>query len=148
MGYKYDWGYDSNGYPKLNSISMSRFLDSNNTVPSADTDWFDETTRTGVIQQYNVSVSNGSEKGSSFFSLGYYKNLGVIKDTDFERFSARMNSDYNLIGKVLTVGEHFTLNRTSEVQAQKVSCKMYYSLILLYRFMILTVIMRTCRWLS
>ena len=117
LGYKYNWGYDSNGYPKLNGISMSRFLDSDNTVPSADTDWFDETTRTGIIQQYNVSVSNGSEKGSSFFSLGYYKNLGIIKDTDFERFSARMNSDYNLIGKVLTIGEHFTLNRTSEVQA-------------------------------
>ena len=78
LGYKYDWGYDSNGNPQLNGISMSRFLDSNNTVPSADTDWFDETTRTGVIQQYNVSVSNGSEKGTSFFSLGYYKNLGII----------------------------------------------------------------------
>ena len=81
------------------------------------TDWFDETTRTGIIQQYNVSVSNGSEKGSSFFSLGYYKNIGIIKDSDFERFSARINSDYNLIGKFLTIGEHFTLNRTSEVQA-------------------------------
>lgn len=117
LGYKYDWGYDANGYPQLNGISMSRFLDSSHQTPSADTDWFDETTRTGVIQQYNVSVSDGSEKGSSFFSLGYYKNLGIIKQTDFERFSARMNTEYNLIGKVLTIGEHFTLNRTSEVQA-------------------------------
>lgn len=117
LGYKYNWGYDTNGYPQLNGISMSRFLDSANTTPAADTDWFDETTRTGIIQQYNVSVSNGSEKGSSFFSLGYYKNLGIIKDSDFERISARMNSDYNLIGKFLTVGQHFTVNRTSEVQA-------------------------------
>ena len=117
LGYKYNWGYDTNGYPQLNGISMSRFLDSANTTPAADTDWFDETTRTGIIQQYNVSVSNGSEKGSSFFSLGYYKNLGIIKDSDFERISARMNSDYNLRGKFLTVGQHFTVNRTSEVQA-------------------------------
>lgn len=117
LGYKYNWGYNADGYPQLNSISMSKYLDSGNTVPAADTDWFDETTRTGFIQQYNVSVSNGSEKGSSFFSLGYYKNLGIIKNTDFERFSARMNTEYNLIGKMLTVGEHFTLNRTSEVQA-------------------------------
>lgn len=117
LGYKYNWGYDINGYPKLNNISMSKYLDSNNTVPASDTDWFDKTTRTGVIQQYNVAVSNGSEKGSSFFSLGYYKNLGIIKTTDFERFSARINTNYNLIGKALTVGEHFTLNRTSEVQA-------------------------------
>lgn len=117
LGYKYNWGYDTNGYPNLNNISMSKYLDSNNTVPASDTDWFDKTTRTGVIQQYNVAVSNGSEKSSSFFSLGYYKNLGIIKTTDFERFSARINTNYNLIGKALTVGEHFTLNRTSEVQA-------------------------------
>ena len=50
LGYKYDWGFDSNGYPRLNGISMSRFLDSNNTVPSADTDWFDETGASYTIQ--------------------------------------------------------------------------------------------------
>ncbi len=117
LGYRFNWGYDANGNPKLNSISMSKYLDSANTIPAGDTDWFDEVTRTGLTQQYNLSVSNGSEKGSSFFSIGYYKNAGIIKTTDFERFSARMNSDYNLIGKLLTVGEHFTVNRTSEVQS-------------------------------
>ena len=117
LGYLYDWNYGTNGYPQLNGISMRKYLDAAGTVPAADTDWFDRTTRTGIIQQYNVSVSNGSEKGSSFFSLGYYKNLGIIKDTDFDRISARMNADYKLIDNLLTVGEHFTVNRTSEVQA-------------------------------
>ena len=117
LGYRYQWGYDANGYPVLNGIKMNKYLDAASTTPAADTDWFDQTTRTGVIQQYNVAVSNGTEKGSSYFSLGYYKNLGIIKTSDFERFSARMNSDYKLIGNVLTVGENFTLNRTSEVQA-------------------------------
>ena len=118
LGYRYDWGYNDQGTPVLNGISMKKYLDDAGTTPAADTDWFDETTRTGVIQQYNVSVSNGSDKGSSFFSLGYYKNLGIIKTSDFNRFSARMNTEYKLLkNKMLTVGEHFTLNRTSEVQA-------------------------------
>ena len=118
LGYRYDWGYNAQGIPVLNGISMKKYLDDAGTTPAADTDWFDETTRTGVIQQYNVSVSNGSDKGSSFFSLGYYKNLGIIKTSDFNRFSARMNTEYKLLkNKMLTVGEHFTLNRTSEVQA-------------------------------
>lgn len=117
LGYKFDWGYNGQGYPILNGVSMSKYLDDAATVPASDTDWFDETTRTGVVQQYNVAVSNGSQKGSSYFSLGYYKNLGIIKSTDFERFSARINTDYKLIGDKLTIGEHFTLNRTSEVQA-------------------------------
>lgn len=118
LGYRYNWGYNSQGTPVLNGISMKKYLDDAGTTPAADTDWFDETTRTGVIQQYNVSVSNGSDKGNSFFSLGYYKNLGIIKTSDFNRFSARMNTEYKLLkNKMLTVGEHFTLNRTSEVQA-------------------------------
>ena len=118
LGYHYDWGYNAQGNLVLNGISMKKYLDDAGTTPAADTDWFDETTRTGVIQQYNVSVSNGSDKGSSFFSLGYYKNLGIIKTSDFNRLSARMNTEYKLLkNNALTVGEHFTLNRTSEVQA-------------------------------
>ena len=57
----------------------------------------------------------------AYFSLGYYKNKGLIKQSDFDRFSARINSDYKLFKlkdrDIITVGEHFTLNRTSEVQA-------------------------------
>ena len=117
LGYRYDWGYDANGYPVLNSVSMSKYLDAANTVPTSDTDWFDETTRTGIIQNYNLSASHGTDKGSSFFSIGYYKNIGIIKSSDFDRFSARMNTEYKIIGDILTLGEHFTVNRTSEVQA-------------------------------
>ena len=117
LGYHYDWGYNALGQPILNGISMKKYLDDAGTTPAADTDWYDQTTRTGVIQNYNVSVSNGSQKGSSYFSLGYYKNMGIIKTSDFERFSARFNTEYKLINDKLTIGEHFTLNRTSEVSA-------------------------------
>ena len=121
LGYKFDWGYNQQGIPTLNHITMSKYLDAAGTTPAADTDWFDETTRTGLIHQYNVSLSNGSERGMSFFSLGYYKNKGIIKDSDFERFSARVNSDYKLVKvgdrNIVTIGESFTLNRTSEVAA-------------------------------
>ncbi|MBR3092783.1 MAG: TonB-dependent receptor [Bacteroidaceae bacterium] len=121
LGYHYDWTYNQQGIPLLNGITMNKYLDAAGTTPAADTDWFDETTRTGVVQQYNVSLSNGSERGSSFFSLGYYKNKGIIKQSDFERFSARMNSDYKLLKvgekNIITVGEDFTVNRTNELQA-------------------------------
>ena len=121
LGYKYDWTYNAQGVPVLNGLTMNKYLDVAGTTPAADTDWFDQTTRNGVAQQYNVSISNGSERGTSFFSLGYYDNKGIIKHSDFKRYSARMNSDYKLLKigdlNVLTIGEHFTINRTSEVQA-------------------------------
>ena len=121
LGYIYDWGYDANGVPALHNVRMNKYLDAAGTTPASDTDWFKETTRTGLIQQYNLSLSNGSERGNSFFSLGYYKNDGIIKHSDFERLSARMNSEYKLLKiddkNIITIGEHFTLNRTTEVQA-------------------------------
>ncbi len=121
LGYHYDWSYDANGVPMLNGITMSKYLDPAGITPAADTDWFKETTRTGLVQQYNVSLSQGTENGTSFFSLGYYKNDGIIKKSDFQRLSARMNSTYKLLNvgdrKIVTVGEHFTVNRTNELQA-------------------------------
>ena len=106
VGYNYDW--------------TNMFLDENGTVRAGDTDWFDEVTRTGVVQQYNLSVSNGSEKGNSFFSVGYYDNQGTIKDSWFKRLSARANSDYKLFDGKLTIGENFTLNRNKGVDAPDV----------------------------
>ena len=121
LGYNYDWSYNAQGTPILNGITMNKYLDPAGTTPAADTDWFKETTRTGLIQQYNVSLSSGSEKSSSFFSIGYYGNKGIIKQSDFNRISARINTEYKLLKikdlDVITVGEHFTLNRTSEVAA-------------------------------
>ena len=121
LGYNYDWSYNAQGVPVLNGITMSKFLDPAGKTPAADTDWFKETTRTGLVQQYNVSLSQGTENGTSFFSLGYYKNDGIIKKSDFQRLSARMNSTYKLLNvgdrKIITVGEHFTVNRTNELQA-------------------------------
>jgi TonB-linked SusC/RagA family outer membrane protein len=121
LGYHYDWGYNAQGNPVLNKITMNKFLDAAGKTPAGDTDWFDETTRTGIIQQYNVSLSSGSERGSAFFSAGYYKNKGIIKESDFERFSGRINTEYKLMKtgerNIITVGEHFTFNRTSEVEA-------------------------------
>ena len=121
LGYYYDWSYDINGVPMLNNITMNKYLDPAGKTPAADTDWFKETTRTGLVQQYNLSLSQGTENGTSFFSLGYYKNDGIIKKSDFQRLSARMNSTYKLLNvgdrKIVTVGEHFTVNRTNELQA-------------------------------
>ncbi len=121
LGYHYDWAYNAQGVPTLNSITMNKYLDAAGLTPAADTDWFKETTRTGLVQQYNVSLSQGTENGTSFFSLGYYKNDGIIKKSDFQRLSARMNTSYKLLNigdrKIVTVGEHFTVNRTNELQA-------------------------------
>ena len=118
IGYRFDWNYDAeSAMPVLNNMFLPKYLDADKTMYASDTDWFDEVSRTGIIQSYNLSVSNGTEKGKYFFSLGYFENEGTIKYSKFDRISARLNSDYKLLNGLLTVGENFTLNRTSEVQS-------------------------------
>ena len=117
VGYNFDWTYDKNGNPHLNGLTMNMFLDDNASVRSSDTDWFKEITRTGIVQQYNLSVSGGSEKSSTFLSVGYYDNKGTIKDSQFSRLSARANADYKLFDGKVVIGENFSVNRTKGTDA-------------------------------
>ena len=118
LGYLYDYSYDNNGYAILNGMSVPKYIDAKdgtNLMPSSDTDWFDEVTRTGILQSYNFSISNATDKSNTFFSLGYLDNQGTVKQTEFNRISARMNSFYKLLNDRVTIGENFTLNRTREL---------------------------------
>jgi len=120
IGYMYDYDYDTNGNAVLNGIKVPKYIDARdatNTMLSSNTDWFSEITKPGLAQSYNLSVSSGTEKSNSFFSLGYYDNQGTIKETNFNRISARMNSSYKLLGDLITIGENFTVNHTAELQA-------------------------------
>lgn len=117
IGYSFDWGYDANGHPQLNNVFLAKYVDNARTMLASDTDWFNEISKTGFIQSYNLSLSSATEKSSSFFSLGYFHNDGTLKHSNFNRLSARINTDYKLFDGKLVVGENFTLNRTSEVQA-------------------------------
>ncbi len=115
LGLFYDYSTNESGHSILNQVYFPEYLDAARTMKPANTNWFDEVTRTGIAQSYNLSVSNGTEKGNYYFSLGYYNNDGLVKNTDFNRVSARVNSDFKLWDGIITIGENLTLNRTSEV---------------------------------
>ncbi|MBD8489106.1 TonB-dependent receptor [Echinicola sp. CAU 1574] len=66
-------------------------------------DWQDEVTRQGITNIQQLSLSSGSENSSLYLSLGYYNQVGVQKDQDFERFTLNINGDISPT-KWLTVG--------------------------------------------
>ena len=90
------------------------FMNDRRTMPFSDTDWVDEISRTGITQNYDLSFSKATDKGSTLFSLGYKKATGVLKYTDFENFSARFNSSYKL-NSIVTVGENAQFSYTNNV---------------------------------
>ena len=93
------------------------FINAKRTMMLANTNWLDAISRTGFAQSYDAAVSTSSEKGTAFFSLGYKKNTGILKYTDFENLSARINTSYN-ISRVISVGENFTLTYTDQVNCE------------------------------
>ena len=58
------------------------------------TDWQDVITQIGFRQEYNLSLSHGSEDFTGFFSIGYLDQSGTVKNTSFERLSFRANMGY------------------------------------------------------
>ena len=90
------------------------YMNAKKTMPYSDTDWVDEIGRTGVTQNYDLSLSKANDRGSSLFSFGYKKALGVLKYTDFENFSARFNSSYK-INSIISVGENAQFSYSDNV---------------------------------
>jgi TonB-linked SusC/RagA family outer membrane protein len=55
------------------------------------TDWFNLLTRKGEINKHQISLSSGTEKSKIYASLGYMDHQGVIKLSDMQRLSTRLN---------------------------------------------------------
>lgn len=111
------WNPSTNQYQKYTvNGRYDGFINSKKTMRYSDTDWLDEISRTGFSQNYDLSLSNATDKYSALFSLGYKKNEGILKYTSFENISARMNTTYN-INKILSVGENFTVTWSRQVDS-------------------------------
>ena len=93
------------------------FMNLNRTMRFSDTDWLDEISRTGFSQNYDLSISNATDKSSALFSFGYKKNNGILKYTDFESFSGRINTSFK-VNKIITIGENATITYSNQVDCQ------------------------------
>lgn len=66
------------------------------------TDWADEVYRTGIVQDYQLSITNGNDKLRYYISGGYTGESGVLKSSNFDRYNVRAVID-NDINKWLTI---------------------------------------------
>jgi TonB-dependent starch-binding outer membrane protein SusC len=76
-----------------------------------NTNWANELYKTGVENNYNLSISGGNKKSSFYLSAGYVNEKGSYIDTDFKRYSVRMNSDHK-IGSRIKVGQFLLINKS------------------------------------
>ena len=57
------------------------------------TDWQDAVTQVGSFQNYNLSVSGGSDKLTHFLGVDWYDQRGIIKNSSFDKITVRYNAD-------------------------------------------------------
>jgi iron complex outermembrane receptor protein len=77
-------------------------------------DAFDEILQTGITQNYNFSVGTGGEDHSVRFSAGYQDVEGIIKESGLKRYSASLNSSFDLLNDNAGVDIFLTSSHTVE----------------------------------
>ncbi|WP_194766037.1 SusC/RagA family TonB-linked outer membrane protein [Tamlana sp. I1] len=65
-----------------------------------DTNWLDEITQQGLVSNYNLSASGGSDNVKAFFSAGFNEERGVLLNDEFNRLTLRSNVDYKISDKI------------------------------------------------
>lgn len=73
--------------------------------------WMDAMTRTGKMQEYELTLSGGSSKTKYYSSLSYHDNEGIYYGVDFKRIQGRINADHE-INKYLTTGVRMNVGYT------------------------------------
>ncbi len=76
-----------------------------------NTNWIDQITRTGILQQYQLSARGGTEKTRFYLSGAYRGEEGVMLNNKFDRFTTTMNFDHSATQK-LDLGINLILART------------------------------------
>ena len=78
----------------MNEINMVKFPEG--VELKDETDWFEETYRTGINQNYQISVANGSEKMRYYLGAGYSDEQGVLPVAFNRRFNVKASFDADL----------------------------------------------------
>lgn len=65
-----------------------------------NTDWVDDITRVGEIDDIGFQLSGGGDKTSYFASINHQNNIGTTRNEANERFTTRINLGYNISRKL------------------------------------------------
>jgi len=86
-----------------------------NTTAVTRYDYNDYIFHTGIGTDNNISIAGGKDKTKYYTSASYFKNEGIVKNTDFRRYSFRTNLDQAIGNKVdFRIGLNYTNSYSNE----------------------------------
>ena len=83
-------------YAKELPTSMFSDVERQTLLAGETYDWYDQISQTGVVQDYTVSLSGGTNKTNYYISANYYDQKGIIQGTGHRRFSFRVNLEQQI----------------------------------------------------
>ncbi len=116
--YKYESHLDNNGNPVLDKVIPVEWIGGKESdmtkaqVPG--TDWQDVAYRNGIQTNASLTLSGVSGNTTALMGLGYNSNEGILKYTDFKKYSIRLNTSHTLLNGKLKIGENLQLAKTTE----------------------------------
>ncbi|OWK70776.1 SusC/RagA family TonB-linked outer membrane protein [Pedobacter sp. AJM] len=101
----------SNRYDMMNADQLKAFLAKNNSAltpandKGANTNWQNEVQRSDALSyNHNISLSGGTDKTTYNASLNYFKQDGIIKTSDLNRFIGRIGIEQKALNDKLKIG--------------------------------------------
>ncbi len=76
------------------------------------TDWQDLVTRTALTQNYNVTLSGGTDKLVYYASFGAQRQEGIIKNNSLDRYTGRFNATQKFLDDRLIVEANLSIAHT------------------------------------
>ncbi|CAN5696991.1 TonB-dependent receptor [soil metagenome] len=78
-------------------------------------DWYGGMLQSAPIQNYSISINSSRDRLSTAAILGYFNQEGVLRNSDFQRFSLRLNSEYKVSDKIkvgFNAAPSYSINNT------------------------------------
>lgn len=94
-----------------NAGAPRRIIYASPTNLGVGTDWQDEIFRIAPMDNFQVSARGGSDNSTYAISANYFKQDGIVKNSDFEKGNLRINMDQKLSSKV-GIGTSLNINRS------------------------------------
>ena len=101
--------YKAGGWDALSATAQQRI----NHLRTINTDWNDILFRDVFNQEYNASVSGGSERAHYYASAGYYNEQGTVIGVENNRFNVTLKTDFQ-INKMLKIGVSLFANQRKQ----------------------------------
>ena len=99
---------------------------------NANTDWFDEITRTGVAQNHSISLSGGGSNNNYRASFNYLNREGVVRDNEMERYNFRFQVQQRAINDRLRIGLTGSATMSNWTEANRYNFVLAYNMLPVY----------------